>query len=117
MNRYPGAISKALKPAAPLTVRPRFMHYPLFVCRLGVLRIRCSFYWRSRMSTPRTSSRMPAPQVEIGTLWTRALELEMDTRQLVLAAGRRQACGIRNARFHFAVPRPGTLYQAPTPHR
>jgi hypothetical protein len=69
------------------------------------------------MSAQRTSSRMPAPQVEIGTLWTRAL----DTRQLVREAGRQQAlalpCGIRNTRFHFAISRPGALHQAPTPHR
>lgn len=69
------------------------------------------------MSTEMTSSRRPAPQVEIGTLWTRALE--MDTRQLVVEAGRQQAlalpCGIRNARFHFATSRPGALTQAPTP--
>jgi hypothetical protein len=71
------------------------------------------------MSTQTTSSEMLAPQVELGTLVTRALE--MDTRQLVREAGRQQAValsrGIRNARSHFAVTRPGTLRQAPIPHR
>ena len=62
------------------------------------------------MSTQTTSSEVLAPQVEIGTLVTRGLE--MDTRQLVTPFR-----GIRNARFHFAISRPGALYQAPTPHR
>ncbi len=60
------------------------------------------------MSTQTTSSEALAPQVEIGTLVTRGLE--MDTWQLVTPFR-----GIRNARFHFAGP--GTPLQAPIPHR
>jgi len=55
-----------------------------------------------------TSSEALAPQVELGTLVPRTLE--MDTRQL--AAPFR---GIRNARFHFAGP--ATRQHAPLPHR
>lgn len=70
------------------------------------------------MSKQTTSSGVPAPQVELGTLRTCALEI--DTRQPSLTAGSQAAAkpyGRRKARPHFAVFRPGTLQQALIPPR
>jgi hypothetical protein len=62
------------------------------------------------MSKQTTSSRMPALQVEIGTLVPPALEIT--THQAALTVSGQAAaepCGRRNARPHFAVPHPGVL--------
>jgi hypothetical protein len=70
------------------------------------------------MSKETTSSGVPAPQVELGTLMV--CTLESATRQLVLTASRpavAMRCGIRKARPGFAVSRPGILQQAPIPPR
>jgi hypothetical protein len=70
------------------------------------------------MSKETTSSGVPAPQVELGTLVT--CILEGATQQPVLTAGRpavARPCGIRKARPRFAVSRPDVLPQAPIPPR
>jgi hypothetical protein len=69
------------------------------------------------MSKETTSLRVPVPPIELGTLATCALGI--DTRQRALTVSRQVAkpCGIRKARPHFAVSRPGALQQAPLPHR